>query len=58
MITRELVGVSGSDASVAPAGVGGCLEAWITCGNRITVNIWITPKNIGSMRKISAHMQG
>lgn len=38
VITRELVGVSRSDASIAPTGVGGCLEAWITCGNKIPVN--------------------
>lgn len=30
MITRELVGVSRSDAGVAPTGVGGGLEARIT----------------------------
>lgn len=42
MITRELVGISRSDASIAPTSVGCCLEAWITCGSKITVNIWIT----------------
>lgn len=31
VITRELVGVSRSDARVAPAGVSGGLEAGITC---------------------------
>ena len=45
MITRELVGVSRSDASIAPAGVGGRLEAWIACGNK--VNIWVTTKRRG-----------
>lgn len=34
MITRELVGISRSDASVAPTGVCGCLKAWITCGDK------------------------
>lgn len=40
VITRELVGISRSDASIATTGVGGCLEARITCGNKITINIW------------------
>ncbi len=42
MITRELVGVSRSDAGVAAAGVGGRLEAWITYANKTTVDIWFT----------------
>lgn len=37
VITRELVGISRSDASVAPAGVGGGLEARVTCGDKIAV---------------------
>lgn len=39
VITRELVGISRGDASVAPTGVGGCLEAWITCGDKVSVSI-------------------
>lgn len=31
MITRELVGVTRGDAGVAAAGVGGGLEARVTC---------------------------
>lgn len=34
MITRELVGVTRSDAGVAAAGVGGGLEARVTCRGR------------------------
>lgn len=41
VITRELVGISRGDASVAPTGVGGCLEAWITCEDKVSVSIWI-----------------
>lgn len=37
VITRKLVGVSRSDAGVAPTGVGGGLEARITCGKKISV---------------------
>lgn len=36
VITRELVGISRGDASVAPTGVGGCLKAWITCGDKMS----------------------
>lgn len=39
MITRKLVGVSRSDASIAPTGVGGSLKAWITCGKKTGVNM-------------------
>lgn len=34
MITRKLIGVARSDAGVAATGVGGGLEAWITCRER------------------------
>lgn len=44
MITRKLIGVSRSDASVAPAGVGGGLEAWITCWGGGVKDIWFTDK--------------
>lgn len=40
MITRKLVGVSRSDASIAPTGVGGSLKAWITCGKTSGVKMW------------------
>lgn len=43
LITRKLIGVSRSDASVAPTGVGGGLEAWITC--------WGLLKTSGSLIK-------
>lgn len=46
MITRELVGISRSDASVAPTGVGGSLEAWITCGDQITVRRLGEPESV------------
>lgn len=36
MITRELVGVTRSDAGVAAAGVGGGLEARVTCRGQQT----------------------
>lgn len=39
VITRELVGVSRSDASIAPTSVSSRLEAWITCGQKMGVNI-------------------
>lgn len=45
VITRELVGISRGEASVAPTGVGGCLEAWITCRDKVTVITWIAANN-------------
>lgn len=39
--TGKLVGVAGCEASVAPAGVGGRLEARVTCGVELNVSISI-----------------